>query len=286
MNPLQTRTTSGFPLSIATGMAMETLFTPQQQVYDPGRVAPPRITVSSYQELWVNVLTLIRNAYNACDRALYGSITPHHMVEVITQEMDVITDLLKIEGKDFTTPVFFFNSYKSLIRRDDKVFKLREDKTPLQHQARFIYDKTRDLITRQDDKIEMFDLTLKSKISKKALILTHIPADLLSHRQFDTLDMLESHTGKIKKKMEWNTKYHPCGEDDLGRLPFCRQLLTAFGDQSLIVPIPVKARREILALAEKQRWTPATSVNKVSGDLSFGLTDPVLAATMRTVPIF
>ena len=91
-NPLHLRTVSGFSLSISTALAFESIFTPRQAVYDPGRVLPPRIPINRYGFLWVNVLTLIRNAYNALDRNLYNKVTPLHMTEVIMQEIELIED--------------------------------------------------------------------------------------------------------------------------------------------------------------------------------------------------
>lgn len=286
MNPLHGRATSGFPLSIATGLAMETLFTPQQQVYDPERVSPPRITVSSYQELFINVLTLIRNAYQACDAGVAAQVSPMHMVEIIMQEIELIRDLMSNEGKGFAKVVFYFNDYKTLFKRDSLIFKRREDKTYIQKQARFVYDKASEMISRQDDQIKLFNLTLLTTGVKSSLVLTHLPADLLSYNRFQDLGLLESHTGKVKGSFEWNSKYHPCGETDMGRLPFNRQLLSVFGDHSLIVPLPLKARRLILELAIQQRWTPATSVTKVSGDISYFLKDHALAEAIRSIPIF
>lgn len=286
MNPLHGRTISGFPLSIGTGIAMETLFTPRQEVYDPSRTSPSRITISSYQELWINVLTLIRNAYASCEPSLVKTVTPMDMVEVIMQEIELIKDLLSNEGQGFTVPFFYFNDYKTLFKKDDRIFKRREDKTELQKKVRFIYEKTKDIITRQDETIKLLNLNIKTQGAKKSLMFTHITADLLSYNFFEDLELLESHTGKVKKRIEWNTKYHACGDDDLGRFPFCRQLLSCFGDSSLIVPIPLKARKEIIEVGKKLRWTPVTSPTKVAGDLSYSLKDMLLASVIRSIPLF
>jgi hypothetical protein len=66
---------------------METLFQPRTDVFDPERVAPPRINIADYSHLWINVLTLIRNAYNAVGREEAYAVTSHDMAEVILQEM-------------------------------------------------------------------------------------------------------------------------------------------------------------------------------------------------------
>lgn len=286
MNPLHSRTISGFPLSIGTGIAMETLFTPRQEVYDPERIVSSKIKVGSYQELFVNVLTLIRNAYGSCTPSMVNSVTPMDMVEIIMQEIDLIKDLLSNEGQGFTIPTFYFNDYKTLFKKDDRIFKRREDKTELQRKVRFVFEKTKDILTRQDENIKLYSLNIKSEGGKKSLLFTHIAADLLSYNSFEDLELLESHTGKVKKRTEWNTKYNICGDENLGRFPFCRQLLSCFGDKSLIVPITIKARKEIIEVGKKLRWTPATSASKVAGDLSYNLKDTLLASVIRGIPLF
>lgn len=287
MNPLTNRTTSGFPLSISTGMAMETLFQPRQAVYDPERVAPPRISLASYDELWINVLTLVRNAYGSITREEASYISPQDMAEVILQEIELIRDLLRIEGNGICLPVFYFNNYDRIFPKGDKIFQLRKDTTNLQIQTRIIFNKSKDLILRSDSEIKTFQTHVRpDNGSRRAILLSHLPFDLLSYQNFRSLDLLESHTGKIKHRSDWNTKYHSCGEADMGRLPFNRQLLSIFGDHPLIIPLPLKSRRTVLDLATQLKWTPATSQSKVSNDFSHHLKDPFFQAKIKEIPLF
>lgn len=287
MNPLNNRLTSGFPLSFSTGQAMETLFQPRQAVYDPERVAPPRISLASYDELWINVLTLIRNAYSSIERIDVERVGPLEMAETILQEIELIRDLLKIEGNGICLPNFYFNDYNRVFPKNDQVFKLRKDTTDIQIQTRVIYNKSKDLIIRQDPDIKTFTTYLRSKEGlRRAVILSHIPFDLLSYQQFKSLELLESHTGKIKRRSEWNSKYLSCGGADKSRLPFNRQLLSIFGDQPLITPLPLKLRKSILEIANQQRWTPAITQVKVSNDLNKNIKDPFFLSKIKEIPLF
>lgn len=283
-NALHMRTTSGFALSIATGLAMESLFKPRQTVADPNRVGPGRIPLNNYKELWINVQTLIRNIYQASEKSIQVYVTPESMYEVLQMEMDLIKDLLKIEGGDIVKPVFFINNYESLFLNSSKIYQRREDRTGNQIQARHIYKKASMLAYRNNNDIETFQLKLKGQ-GKTALILTSNPADLLSYREFDRLDFLESHTGKLKTRQDWNSKYYSVPGSDMGRLPFCRQLLGVFGDSSMIVPGPIKVRKEIIELASKCYWNPSTLPSKVSNDLN-RLSDPVMAGIIRGIPLY
>ena len=286
MNPLHSRNTSGFALSISTGLAMETLFQPRTDVFDPERVAPPRINIADYSHLWINVLTLIRNAYNAMGREEAYAVASHDMAEVILQEMGVIRDLLKIEGGGFCQPVFYFTDYTTLFKSIPDIFKMRIDKSDIQLRTRDVFNKSKLVINQSDSSILNFRNELKGGEQQKALMLTHLPLDLLSANRFRYAALLESHTGKIKTKSEWNTKYHKLGEDSLDRLPFCRQLLYIFGDNVSITPMSVKIRRSILEIGKLAHWTPVTSAQRVANDIVYRLPDPALAAEIRKIPVF
>ena len=282
-NPLHERATSGFALSIPTGLAMETLFAPRAPVYDPERVVPDRVQVSNYSRLYINVLTLIRNAYESVDRTVIPRLVPSHMADVIRQEIETIQSLCKEEAGGIIEPVFFFNNYDELFPRSSKIFQRREDKTLLQRQARFIYERAEALLMRDLPYLQRFYLDIHGQ-STSALILTHIPADLLSYRRFSKLDMLESYTGRFKTQLQWGSKYYPVPEEDMERLPFCRQLLSVFGDKVLVPPLPIKARREVMEVAKAARWTPMTTPSKVSGDL-MRLKDPLLFGAINSIPV-
>lgn len=286
MNPLHSRNTSGFALSISTGLAMETLFQPRLDVYDPERVSPPRINIVDYSHLWINVLTLVRNAYNAVGRDEVSSISTHDMAEVILQEMGLIRDLLKIEGKDVCKPVFYFSDYSRAFKNLPEPFKMRIDKSEIQIRARDIFNKSKIVLRQNDASILDFHGEPKGGDQHKALMLTHLPLDLLSHRHFRFLALLESHTGKIKTRTEWNSKYHKLGEESLERLPFCRQLLYVFGDNVSITPFPLKMRRALLEVAKACNWTPITSAQRVASDIAYRLNDPAFVSLIRPIPVF
>ncbi len=284
-NPLLSRSISGFTLSVATGLAMESIFTPRQETIDPDRVAPVRIPLRSYNELWVNVMTLVRNAYNACDKQVLGHIRPEHMTECIHQEIELITELLKIEGQDTVKPVFFVNDYRTVIGAGDIITKLRKDTTALQKQTRHIANTSINFLLRQEPSLRSFKGTLMNPGGKNVLMLTHIPYDLLSHRNFANLDLLESHTGKLKTKSEWNSKYYPFPDMDMGRLPFCRQLLAVFGDKVMFSPNSIKIRKEVADIAKQSRWNPSTSAHRVQTDL-LRMKDIALSEAIRKVSVY
>ena len=273
MNPLSSRNVSSNQLSVGTGSALEAFFQNSQ-------------TAEGHKSFWFNGLTLIRNIYSACPKEVANDVSPLDLTETFLQEIDQIRSLLKNEGNELTKPFIYFNSYESFFNKDNSFFKLREDKTNIQKKTRYVYEKTKEMVLRQDPEILKFNLKLKNETGDKTLILTHVPIDLLSQNCFKTLELVESHTGKIKTKFEWYSKYHSCGDEDLRRLPFCRQLLSCFGDNSVIVPLPIKARKEILEIAKKAKWNPSTTQSKVSLDLKQNLKDVFLWSVLKNIPLF
>ena len=286
MNPLHSRNTSGFALSISTGMAMETLFQPRTDVYDPERVSPPRSNITVYTHIWINVLTLVRNAYNSTDRKEVLGVSPSDMADTILQEMELIRDLLKIEGKDVCQPVFYFTDHSRAFKVLPEPFKMRVDKSELQLRVREVFNRSKAIILQNDASILDFKGEPRGGDRHRALMLTHLPLDLLAHRHFGFLSLLESHTGKIKSRTEWNSKYHKLGDTSLERLPFCRPLLYVFGDNTSIVPFPLKMRRAILEVAEASNWTPITSSQRVMSDIAYRLKDPALVSLVKQVSVF
>ena len=284
-NLFHDRVTSGFALSISTGLAMETLFTPREAVYDPDRVAPVRVSVTKYSYLYINIQTLIRNLLQALPRERLDAISPPMLVEVLAQEMEIIQDLLRIEGQGVCQARFFSTDYSRLFNGYDH-FKPRIDKTPLQKRLRWVSDQAKGMLLAEDQSIlrvrDHFDIVAPYNV----LMLTHLPLDLLSYPIFRSLELLESHTGKIKDRLEFNSKYHHFDDAGFERLPFNRPLLYIFGDSSMIVPTGLKIRRSVLELAKTHRWTPITSVQRVKMDLQTLFKDDPLLKDLRKVPNF
>ena len=59
------RETSSFPLSVGTGLALETLFTPTQESVDPERIVENLPDLSVYSLYIFNLSTLMRNILNS-----------------------------------------------------------------------------------------------------------------------------------------------------------------------------------------------------------------------------
>jgi hypothetical protein len=277
MNPLFNRDISAFPLSIGTSLAFESVFTGRLPAFDPERTIPNKVILSSYDSCYINIATLYRNIAGAVDKEVKLQSNENHYAEVVEQEMDIIQSLFKVEGGGTTTPIFYTMTYdKAVSKAKSKIVDLRQDRTDLQKHERAILVKTIEKL-KQIPSIEKYKDYLKTSISTKALIMTHVPFDLLSHQKMGKLDLLESHTGKLKPRYEWGSKFYPLGDRDMSHLPFIEKLLLIFGDKVLIQPALTKIRQQVYDVSIKRGWTSMTTKAKVVMDLSTDIPEPMIA---------
>lgn len=278
------RTVSGFPLSISTGLAFESLFTPRQSVYDPERPVPPKVDISQFNQMWINMDTLFRNMMDAADKNALMNTGYKEAANVLLDEINTIESLLGTEGGNIMSPVFYLCDYEKALKSLPKGFSVRPKTTTHQLFLKDLKEKTMRHLLTMTSSIKVFQGAIRADGKASALILTHVPYDLLSKRLFRKLDLLESNTGKLKTPRQWNSKYYPVPNANMAILPFNRPLLMSLGDKVLIQPWPISVRRQILEVASKRDWTPVTTTDKVMLDLRLSL-HPVDFAFLETVRV-
>lgn len=266
---------SSFALSIGTALALESLFTGDRPPYDPQRPLPEHVDIKKYDELWVNLSTLVRNIYSSVPTAVQASLMAVDLFVTLESEVDIIRALVE-EGSRGRTKVVFYTTDATRLAKRHPHAKLREDTTPKQ----LMYGALKDLVLKEFQKrhahipgIMTFHEKLTPPQAKKALIVTHDAYDLLSWEAFDVLHLLESHTGLLKKRQQWYTKYS--NGKDLMRIPFNSCFMQVFGDNVHFHPFPAKDRNLLKQTADERGWTALTTRDRLV--LSFQLlADPVL----------
>lgn len=276
---LSQRTMSSFPLSIGTGLALESLFSPTQEVYDPLREAPQKIDLKRYRECWINVATLFRNIHGSIDSLNALMCEPSMFFDVLLQEMEVIDSLFHHEGKDQCKPIYYLCDYRTpYTHQKHNAVKLRQDVTLSQKNYTASYLETCKIFKKSNyvSNVKWLDYVLRPEQMVSALCISHFPIDLLSQSHFRRLDLLESHTGKLKTRSLWYTKYHPVGKEDLSTLPFHDKLLKIFGDKVMFHPMFHKFRMMILEISRKRGWNPLTTEAKVAMDLELDIKEKMV----------
>lgn len=254
------RTQSGFALSIGTGLAFETLFDPKEEVYDKERKAPERVDLSDYSQVWINTATLVRNIVSSIKHDRHQELNPKNLSEALLGEIGVIDSLFASDAPTGVLPHFYYNDYhRYFIDPRFSGVQFRKDNT--EAQKRFTSDlvKAIKLLEDQTEEIYRFSGSMKPKHKGKTLMLTHSPFDLLFAPSFGGIDLLESHTGLVKKKNRLGSKLVPVGDYDMSSIPLNSKTLFIFGDKYLVQPSERKLRQLVIEIATKRRWTGMTS---------------------------
>lgn len=254
-----------YPVSIATSLALEGLFHTGE--YNSDRPAP----YLKYDTLLLNVRTIFRNAWNAFE----GKTDDVHydvMRECVLQDIKTIQETVNAVSPT-TICVPYLCKYKTLNKKYPNA-NFRNPNTPNQLHYNAVEN---DVYTKAEEMFEdliSFDTELSGET--ETLLLTHMPLDLLSYKKFPRMALLESHTGKVKTRVEWASKLQnkPKG------IPFYRCTLQMFGDGVMFGPQELKVRRVLLKTAEKYTWSATTTTEKMFENLRMA-NEPHLLTFLR-----
>jgi len=268
-----------FPLSIATSLALESAVGIHPDIY-PQPHEPP---ILKYTDLWINLRTLFRNFFNSLPKGLSETITPKEVFDGILEEMEIIPDVLR-HYLDRKAPrvTYYLSKYKDLSKHYPKAL-LRSESTPTDKQTR--YNELQEAVMtafrhHQKDRFMEFDLHLKGSRAGRTAIITHYAYDLLSHKDFSGLTLLESHTGAFKSSSKWYTKYH--SGTGLAMIPFREDLIQVFGDAEIFKPMSVSLRKAIIEIATRRHWSSVTSRATIESGIN-ELKDPAHKTLMQSV---
>lgn len=237
------------PLSIGTAIALEAL---EDNV--------------KYGSLWINLRTLFRNVYDSVETDMRKYLSPTAVVDTIIEELGYINEYSK--GKIDHIQVYH-REYADLLQRFPKAI-IRVPNTPLQKSYDLFMHNVIDEVLRRDTD-RTIDFNRGSQLAGKpvvSLIITHYPLDLLSRTQFTKLRLLESYTGLIKSKSQWNTKL--TDGKLLKEIPFNEFTIQLFGDGPVqFMRYPKKTRDAIIELASEYKWSSMTTMEKVKQNLNW-----------------
>lgn len=243
-----------FPLSIATSLALQGALGTH-----PDRPAGPKL-LNDFNGHAVNVKTLFRNYYEAIGNDNIPQVNTKDLIDGFREEIEYYLSISE-EQSGFSFKTFLYlPDYIGLETRNRHAL-LRTDSTPLQ----VLYNKTLrtvvgEIVKNEKELMNLYPLKIDAQLPSQTLMLTHFPYDLTS-KIADNLYLLESHTGVIKDRSKWYTKYY--NGKDLSTIPFNEAFLTIFGDKQMFSPIGSAYRRALIELSNKYNWSFVTSKDKV-----------------------
>jgi len=265
---LDNRAMSSYGVSVGTAMVLESIFEPTSPRIDDTRVAPVKIKISDYKVHYYNVETVIRNIINAVPTMAKGKVLKSSkahikIMEILWNEFNVISELYADTG---CKPVIMVANYQK-IAKNLLTFKHESDLKGMKLDLSVIIEDVKHAIRsgkfETDITIAHGDHTLP-RTNDRTLITSHIALDLLNIKRIPKLELLESHTGKLKKSRDFNTKYHKLGKNDMTIFPFTERLLYLLGDDSYIGIQPLEIRRALYDIATSNKWSAFTSEFKIN----------------------
>lgn len=245
-----------YPINIPTSLALESLMGIHPERQWP---KPPHL---NYDEYWMNARTLYRNIVGSYTSDINILLMPGIIAELMHDEWEMIKKVITENSR--LTPVLYLPNYRQIYNRYNKHSVFKSDQTQKQKDERKRMEKSISQFLHDvgEGYVKGFDTDIKpDRKDARYLIQTHIAFDLVSERYFDELDLLESHTGAIKNKSLWYTKYN--NGKELSMIPFTQYFLRIFGDKEFFSPKDSALRKAIVEVAIADNWGPLTTDARV-----------------------
>jgi len=255
---LEQRTCSGFGISIGTGNALRAILIPTDTIYkeDEEKIVIEQVDIKQFNLFAISWYTIIRNIISSVDKEtrkrLISGYGTKELIAVAMNEIEIIESLIKNEGLSFRliAPKYLYVEGAYIMNKSDANDSMRMYR---------LADTLKSKINMEHEKYHNFDL------GKKSLLMSHINFDLLTKNK--DMSVLESHTGKILKRKEFNKKYRV--DTDSSFLPFLPNLLFVLSDNSnLLKSISPKIRQQVVNRLSSARVMPDTSYRYIQNILS------------------
>lgn len=254
-----------YQVSIGTSLALETLFGINENV-KPTNPLP----YTQYDNLFVNIRTLVRNLYGAVSKELKVQWSAQHYLKKVLEELRNIPLIISDQSHDKLSVIYYFCEYTHLSREfpHANLKKTRDQASHYDNIEAYVIDNVKRFVKQGKLNVMICDVKVPMP-EERNLILTHFPVDLVPYSTSRNLDLLESHTGTIKNRHKWYTKLKG---KDMERIPFSRKTIQIFGDGRTFSGVTPKEKKAVMDFSEANRWNQTT-------------TDRIIDAQMNRFPL-
>lgn len=241
------RTFSSLPISVGTGLAVESLV---------------QLPLARYQSVLFNVRTLFRNALSAYEvKETYPTL--EELTLAVEEDMRGVAEALTALVADKIHLIFYQPTYKGLPAMFPLAkLKLIDDKksTETQRKVEALRKAVTKTLTAKFDKIIQINDVMLPRFEGNGLVLSHHPVDFATSVAYSRLSLLESHTGIVKRFPELHSKL--TNGSELTNIPLNKLTIQVFGDRAVnFYSLPTGVKNEIKALAAESNWTSASTVS-------------------------
>ena len=249
------RVTGSTGLSIGTHLMLESLF--DVEVYDAAR-AFKKIDVNKYERHVYNIYTIIRNILGSRDMSTATEyLATPEFVTILQEELQIIAQMY---NGTKCKPEIFYPNYDKLIKEYNR------NKEDIETVTYKLHIAIRDFLADYNKKHKIDCINNKDSfklkgLNKKTLLTTHIGLDLFNSGDFF---LLESHTGALKSRVEFSTKYRKFGENDMSFAPWTECIYFVLGDHVFVKGAPVKYKRKLLNILKERKVNVKSKLHEVN----------------------
>lgn len=267
MMDISKRVTSSFGISIGTGLSLESLFKPTHPRYDEQRPIPEKVKLENYNVFAVNLMSIARNIVDSCSQIsndFLEVLKCKEFEDTICEEVNIIEGLMFGMNTKLMVylPDYDYISNSLNKGKIDTFTKVAAKNLQIYRTlSKMQFSKLGVKLIRGN---KLYKLPFRA--SDKILMYTTYSSDLLNPYN---IKLLESHTGVVVDKENFNKRYKKLGDKPFNMLPFDEVLLYLLGDTvtSMLCTHGEKVRKLIYKKATEKNWTPKTSILTIVGEL-------------------
>lgn len=220
--------------------------------------------------VYLNVRTLTRNFLESYPDGSYMKVNVDRLHEAFVEELESIESIL-----DSYEVVFYFCDTNEIAKQFTYA-KIKVPSTPKQKDFFSLETKLYVRLTETDiySRIKQYKLRINAD-REKAFIITSFALDLVSRPQFDTLTLVDSHTGTMREHTEWMRKVHT--DPIWHNVPFNIMFIMVLGDRSnQLSSMGVKISKPLKKFAIDKKWKAYNTKEKLEYDIK-QMPDPMLS---------
>lgn len=247
-----------YPLSIGTSLTLETI-----SGQNPDKPVKGELPIRLYETMLVSMRMVMRNIYQSItDRKVAEDLPDIDFYDAIMMEMRYIREVVAMFNPRMKV-IFYAPTYRNLHKRFPQARIKVQRTSSTQKYADLEVNALKRFYSEKTTDIFRCDFLEKIEISLRTLVWTNSPLDLITLNK-PLVSLLESHTGAIKDRSKWNSKY--TGSKDFSNIPFNKPLLLIMGDGGYLLSPILRYKNRILKLAEANNWNFTTELSKIMRD--------------------
>nr|DAR94046.1 MAG TPA: hypothetical protein [Caudoviricetes sp.] len=219
--------------------------------------------------MYVNIRTLYRNYVSSYDAKDYYKINEEEFNQTFMDEVAEFERLVKEVTNNRVKTIFYYPKYTNLKKTLPHLERDQYNPSIFDDVEENLWEDIQSNQKWVPFNIEIIDENGFEQSFLDVTMFTSFVVDLLQSVKFNTLTLLESYTGKLKKRQEWYTKLKlPKRKDTAYKVPFNKFTLQIYGDKSGFFKTTNKQMRDMVTnMAIDDNWLPISTLDRIRASI-------------------